>query len=1388
MRSSIYLFVILSILSILTGSLHAANGDMGLSTQPLTDGSADYPYLIEDFDDFQEFASDGNSDIYWTGGGHTKLMVDIDLSGRTYKMAPISPDPTSNNLYEFDGIPYAGIFDGNDHTISNLTINSTGTPNDYLALFGMIANSGRVTNLELSADINADIYSCYNGAVCAVNAGYIENCATSGTLVNNKQDTMAYSNDSTGGICGKNSGSIVSCSSSMAIRGNSWYFGGICGYNDFGTISNCYAASSVSGGSNSKYLGGLCGYNDSGTINNSYAAGSVSGSSFLGGLCGYNDSGTITYCYSTGSVSGGSSLGGLCGYNNSGTISNSYFHIYAGPDNGIGIPLDDTQLQDKSSFAGFDFYGDSADGTDDIWAIAPGFMPRLYWQDSLGMEPPMLLDNINTTLNGTGYSNDPFIIYDYDDLMEFRNNSSLRIGYYSLASDIDIAGTTYSEAFIPELFIGDFDGDGHSISNLSINGTSYLGFFSKVSGKVSNLNIEHVNIIASGDYCGGLCGINYYGTITNCYATSSVSGGSDSYRLGGLCGSNYGTISNCYAAGSVSGDYFLGGICGVNTGDITNCYATSSVSGDDYLGGLCGGNSGDITNCYAAGSVSGGSDSYYLGGLCGQNGSGTISNSYFYIYTGPDNGIGIPLDDTQLQDKTSFVGFDFYGDSADGTDDIWAIAPGYMPVLSWQDSLGMEPPMLLDNINTTLNGTGYSNDPFIIYDYDDLMEFRNNSSLRIGYYSLASDIDLAGTTYSEAFIPELFIGDFDGNGYSIANLSINGTSNLGFFSELLGKVSNLNIEDVNIIASGDYCGGLCGGNSGDITNCYATGSVSGDDRLGGLCGYNDYGTITNCYTTGSVSGGSGSENLGGLCGGNSGDITNCYAAGSVSGGSSLGGLCGENNYGTITNCYAAGSVSGGSSLGGLCGGNSGDITNCYAASSVSGGSGSENLGGLCGYQYGNDANISNCFWDTQTSGMTIGYNLYSDSPGTITNVLGKTTSEMQNINTFLDASWDFVDETTNGTSEIWLMPELGGYPILSSLNDYMPVLLDGDGSQSNPYLISSAMELGAVYHYDSSAYYKLTADIELSGIQWSTAVIPLFDGHFDGDGYTIHNLTISGFEYLGMFGIIADSAEIFNIGLENVSITGSGDYLGGLCGSSSGTISSCYATGSVSGDYFLGGLCGENTGDITNSYAAGSVSGRSNSRYLGSICGVNSGDITNCYAASSVSGYDYLGGLCGGNFGDITNCYASGSVLGGIDSNYLGGLCGYQGGNNAKISNCFWDTQTSGLTVGYTQYSSSPDTTTNVLGKTTAQMQDINTFLAAGWDFTAESANGTDNLWHMPYQSTGYPMLFFQKDIPGDLAGSYGVDITDFAAISDSWLIDYNLSDLEILTNFWLEQ
>ena len=383
--------------------------------------------------------------------------------------------------------------------------------------------------------------------------------------------------------------------------------------------------------------------------------------------------------------------------------------------------------------------------------------------------------------------------------------------------------------------------------------------------------------------------------------------------------------------------------------------------------------------------------------------------------------------------------------------------------------------------------------------------------------------------------------------------------------------------------------------------------------------------------------------------------------------------------------------------------------------------------------------------------------------------------------------------------------------------------LPGDGlSESTAYLIEDltdfdvfADQANAATYWSSGVYTKLACDINLAGRPYTTAVIApdtnsysngfqgiSFTGIFDGNGHIIGNLTIDTVgadnNHLGLFGKIAGSGtQVKSLSVENINITGGtySDSIGGLCGyNDNGTITNCCSTGLLNGgngSWLLGSLCGCNYyGAITNCYAAGPVTGGDGSNYLGGLCGYNdNGTITNCYAAGSVTGGDYaydLGGLCGGNYyGTITNCYADGSVTGGDDSYDIGGLCGYNeegaiancyaagpvtGGNGswllgglcgynyqATITDCFWDVETSGI-------GNEGDDNYGATGKTTEQMQTESTFTDANWDFSVVP------LWRMPFQAAGYPILGWQRDIPGDFMGGYGVDMVDFAILSNAWL------------------
>ncbi|MGD0786219.1 MAG: GLUG motif-containing protein [Sedimentisphaerales bacterium] len=335
----------------------------------------------------------------------------------------------------------------------------------------------------------------------------------------------------------------------------------------------------------------------------------------------------------------------------------------------------------------------------------------------------------------------------------------------------------------------------------------------------------------------------------------------------------------------------------------------------------------------------------------------------------------------------------------------------------------------------------------------------------------------------------------------------------------------------------------------------------------------------------------------------------------------------------------------------------------------------------------------------------------------------------------------------------------------------------GSGTAADPYKIATKTHLLALAATtgDYGKCFILTADVNMTAQVFSVAIIAAdgslaFTGTFDGNGHKIVNFTINTNNYdHGLFGTITGGS-VKNLGIENCSVIGyyagclvgfnssgtiSNCYSTGSvsCGSSSasagnlvgenwGTISDCYSTGSVSGaasSYYIGGLVGRNEGTVSTCYATGSVAGGAE---MGGLVGSNGGNITNCYSASAVSGSQYLGGLVGINYSTISNCYSTGAVSGSYD---LGGLVGSQSG--ASTVNSFWNTQTSGQT-----------TSAGGTGKTTAQMKTLSTFASAGWDFVG--------IWGIEENQT-YPYL---PALPGDLNHDKKVDFKDFAIFASHWL------------------
>jgi hypothetical protein len=968
---------------------------------------------------------------------------------------------------------------------------------------------------------------------------------------------------------------------------------------------------------------------------------------------------------------------------------------------------------------------------------------------------------------GSGTAQDPYQIATAADLIVLGETPADYEKHFVLTADLDLdpnlpGGRVFDKAVIApdandatsgfegSLFIGGFDGAGHTISHLMIRGVGYLGLFGRLGSEaqVRALGLVDVNVIGSGICVGGFVGENR-GNVTECYSTGSVTG---SGLVGGLIGyNNGGALTRCYSAGEISGTdsvaglvggngwvscrpscgyrsgmiyecYSLanvlgtgtnsGGLVGNNTcGDLRHCHSTGSVRGTRVVGGLVGYNNwaAHVTQCYSAGPVSGTKDT---GGLAGSGYAEGVTACFWNTETSGQakSAGGTGLTTAEMQDMQTYrdAGWDFAGEAKDGLHEIWQVpSGGGYPILAIFN--GYVPPRL--------QGIGTPGDPYVISNASELGAMVYYSAG--DYYRLAASIDLSGTRWGMSVIPS-FAGTFDGNGHTISHLTIRGGSYLGLFGWLLSgaEVRNLGVVDVNVVGSGDFVGALAGGNGnltwnlggGMIAGCYSTGVISGDGLVGGLVGGN-WGHVTQSYSTAEVSG---ESDVGGLVGLNEdGTVTLCYSTGAVSGtGSMVGGLVGQNSD-TVTHCYSTATVRGDRSIGGLVGQNgsdppgegggiSGTISHCYSAGRVSG---NGQIGGLVGFNF--IGSVASSFWDGQTSGQ-------AESAGGER----KTTTQMLDIRTYLEAGWDFLGEIENGLHETWQMPPKGGCPVLAILSGYTPPKLPGTGMHEDPYVVSDVFGLGAMVYYSPDAYYRLESSMDLEGIRWGTVVIPWFSGTFDGNGHTISQVTIKAVGYVGLFGRLEGGAEVRDLAVTDVNITGSDRAVGALAGYNdgvvvgcrsigvvkfagtaywgwntgglvgyngySGAMSQCHSSGAVTGYEDVGGLVGRNNGNLAGCNSASTVSGTYS--YIGGLVGHNSSYVTQCYSKGPVAGGSSVGGLVGWNTGDVTECQSSGTVTG---YSVVGGLVG-RNDNYARVTDCYSVGAPSGKShvgglVGYNQ-------------------------------------------------------------------------------------------------------
>lgn len=261
------------------------------------------------------------------------------------------------------------------------------------------------------------------------------------------------------------------------------------------------------------------------------------------------------------------------------------------------------------------------------------------------------------------------------------------VSFY-LANDIALTGTwtpVGSAASYPgDFFAGTFDGCGHTISGLNVQGQ---GLFAAINqATIRNLNVSGT-VSSTVNYVGGIVGKVQAGTIENCSFSGSVSSSKKSAYVGGIAGGLYSanvTISGCANTADVTGGY-AGGILGYwrTAATIQNCYNTGSITGSDKAAGIVAHlNKGTIEKCYSIGAVGGAAAQ--KGGIFGFSGA-AVKNCY-YTLPETESVTGTATAATQITSPEGLadkLGSAFKEDTAGANN-------GY-PILAWQAGEAVKP-------------------------------------------------------------------------------------------------------------------------------------------------------------------------------------------------------------------------------------------------------------------------------------------------------------------------------------------------------------------------------------------------------------------------------------------------------------------------------------------------------------------------------------------------------------------------------------------------------------------------------------------------------------------------------------------------------------------------
>ena len=614
-----------------------------ISIMPINVSAEDSLNVIEisRVNELIEFANKCKYDSY-SKDKIVKLTADIDVSGSDFK-----------------GISYfAGTFDGGSHIISGFNVDYKGS--DF-GFFRYIAESGFITNLNISGSINVTGSQENIGGIAGVNKGVINESSFSGKV---------NASTATGAIAGYNheNAKIVSCTSDADILATN-QTGGIAGVND-GLISSCTSNSRVNTQELDTTLdiGGV----DVGTLNLTQ---NVIDRNDMGGIAG-ESTGIISDCVNYGKIGfahTGYNVGGIAGKQSGKVITcSNEGEIYGRKDVGGIVGQAEPDIESEYLNDRVDDVQSSIDIINSTLNNMSSSMNNASsdvksYTENIIDQYKELLDKLQDKLNGNN-DNDEKIEDFVDDISKDIENSTVADDIHGVADTVDSEIRTIADSI--ERISAQIKNIGNTVTETMDVVTSDDDYIEDISSADSAQNSD--GVIAKsvnrgavhGDInAGGIAGtmnVEYdvdpeydldITETTNVRLRSTVSdvviycinyGEVNSKKdcAGGIVGlqelglvygsEGYGTVQ------SETGNY-AGGIAGNSASAITDSYSLCNVESEDYTGGICG-KGYTMQNCISIPAILG--DGEAKGSLAGIiESDGEVSTNIFVndIYGGIDD-------------------------------------------------------------------------------------------------------------------------------------------------------------------------------------------------------------------------------------------------------------------------------------------------------------------------------------------------------------------------------------------------------------------------------------------------------------------------------------------------------------------------------------------------------------------------------------------------------------------------------------------------------------------------------------------------------------------------------------------------------------------------------